>query len=80
MIQIALHRSLSWMAACSVVGQGVQRNTTTDGKINAPTAVVRIVVGREGFLMHRTISPAGAFIEMPIVSERREPSVNVSPW
>lgn len=27
MIQIALHRSLSWTVACSLVGQVVQRNT-----------------------------------------------------
>ena len=28
MIEIALHRSLSWTAACSVVGQGVDEKTS----------------------------------------------------
>jgi hypothetical protein len=38
------------------------------------------VVGREAFLKPRTISPACAFAETPILSARREPSVAESPW
>lgn len=50
MIPIALHRSLSWVIACSDVRQCERGDTShgwraTDGEIKAPTAVALIWLG-----------------------------------
>jgi hypothetical protein len=46
MIEIALHRSLSWNVACSDARQAGRRELrATDGEIKAPTSVALIWLG-----------------------------------
>ena len=74
MIPIALHRSLSWVIACSDVRQ-CERGDTSHGWRDKSADVRRAdVAGREGDLKHREKPSAGAFLEMSGKSIFRAPS------
>jgi hypothetical protein len=52
MIGIALRRSLSWMTACSVVGQGVEEKASDGWQGKRPAVGPAYVVGRAGGFGH----------------------------